>query len=91
MSINESELEKLSQLSRIRISKSEADKFCDKLNKIIKYVAKVQEYKFSNTDFQKPENKTKLRKDEVVQKDTEHLVEQFTDKENNLLKVKKVL
>ena len=91
MPINKEELEKLSQLSRIRISKGEADKFCDKLNKIIKYVAKVQEYKFSNTDFKSPESKTKLRKDEVVQKDTEHLVEQFTDKENNLLKVKKVL
>lgn len=91
MNITRKEFEKISNLSMIRISDSEINEFNSQLDDILNYVKKVQQYKFINQDFQSKDKETKLREDIMINSEANGLVEQFSDRENSLLKVKKVL
>lgn len=91
MKIDDRGLENLSKLSRIEISKKESTQFISQLGNIFDYVEKIQNYEICENSKNDDNLKLKTRKDLVIESDTENLITQFSDSDNNFLKVKKVL
>lgn len=91
MKIDNKGLENLSKLSRIKIGKKESAQFVSQLANIFDYVEKIQNYEISKDSKDDDNLKLKTRKDLVIESDTENLITQFSDSDNNFLKVKKVL
>ena len=85
------EVKKLSDLSRIKVSKQEIDEFTKQLSDILSYVNKVQEYDFVAKKYDLNDEVIKLRVDKVISKESEEIIKQFSDKSGKLLKVKKIL
>ncbi len=89
--MKEEDIKKLSDLSRIKISKKEINEFTKQLSDILDYVNKVQGYKFIAQKYKSDDEITELREDKVINKDNEDLIKQFSDQDGKLLKVKKIL
>ena len=89
--MKEKDVKKLSDLSRIKVSKKEINEFTKQLSDILNYVNKVQEYKFVAKKYKSDDEVVKLREDKIIQEDNEDLIKQFSDQDGKLLKVKKIL
>jgi len=85
------EVKKLSNLSRIKVSKQEINEFAKQLSDILSYVNKVQEYKFVAKEYESNDEIVKLREDKVSSEESEEIIKQFSDQSGKLLKVKKIL
>ena len=85
------EVKKLSDLSRIKVSKQEIKEFAEQLSAILGYVNKVQEYDFVAKKYDSDNKIVQLREDKVQSKESEEIIKQFSDKSGKLLKVKKIL
>ena len=93
MSFTKSDIEKLSKLARIELTKEEKERFKDQLSSILDYVKQIQEVDTSSVklDFHL-DLKNVLREDSVEQyKETDKLIRQFPVKKDKLNKVKPVL
>ena len=93
MSFTKSDIEKLADLTRIKLSEKEKEKFKNQLSSILDYMKQIQEVDVSKV---KPEFRLKLknifREDIVDQyKNIEKLTKQFPEKKDRLNKVKPVL
>ena len=89
--ITNKDLQKLSKLSRIDIRENEYQIFSNQISRIFEYIDKIKKYKFSENKPLIKTQKNQLRKDIAISSDTEDLILEFSNKENNLLKVNKVL
>lgn len=92
--ISKEEVKKLSDLSRIKISDSEAVKFGKEIEEILEYVGTIQKVVSSEDvgiDFGYVHNV--MREDEVKNsgKYREEIIAEFPEKEGDFLKVKKIL
>ncbi len=91
MIISSNELTNISKLAKLEISGKESKKFTLQLGNIFDYIRKIQNYKFSQDVKNENDKPLELRKDVVIESETENLVDQFSDRDKNFLKVKKVL
>ncbi len=91
MQIKKEELKKISALCKININESENKKFSNQISQVFDCINKIKKYKFLDKKFEKQGKEKKLRKDVVLENDSNQLIDQFNEKEGNLLKVKKVL
>lgn len=89
--ITKEDLEKISKLSKIDIKKTKTEEFTKQMSKIFDYIDKIKKYKFLSKKYISQESQNKLRDDVVINNNAEDIIREFNDKENNLLKVKKVL
>jgi len=85
------EVKKLADLARIKISPKEIKKFTKQLSDILDYVQKVQEYEFKCSKYNPQDKISKLRQDKVLSSKSEKIIQQFSDHQGRLLKVKKIL
>lgn len=85
------ELKKIAYLARLEIKDSESDSFFSKVLGVLDYMRKVQDHKFLKKLEIEDEKEVFLRGDNVTNFEDKNLTNQFTDIEDNLLKVKKVL
>lgn len=91
MKINDKGLENLTKLSKLEISKGESKKFISQLGNIFDYVEKIQNYELSEGFIPENNLRLKIRKDVIFDSNKDNLITQFSDSDNNFLKVKKVL
>lgn len=85
------EVKKLSDLSRIKVSKQEINEFTKQLSDILSYVNKVQEYKFITQKYESNDEIPKLREDKIISEEPEEIIKQFSDGNGKFLRVKKIL
>ncbi|MDD3284684.1 MAG: aspartyl/glutamyl-tRNA amidotransferase subunit C [Patescibacteria group bacterium] len=85
------ELKKIAYLARLEIKDNESDSFFSKILGVLDYMKKVQDHKFLKKEGVVFEKDILLRNDDVINTKDKYLIDQFIEKENNLLKVKKVL
>ena len=89
--MKEEDIKKLSDLSRIEVSKEEINEFTKQLSDILSYVNKVQEYKFITQKYESNDKISELREDKVISEESEEIIKQFSDRSGKLLRVKKIL
>ncbi|GIW66915.1 MAG: hypothetical protein KatS3mg095_0813 [Candidatus Parcubacteria bacterium] len=96
MVINKETLKYLTELAKIEIDESEFNKFLKDLNNILNYIDEIKKIDLSNFEpliggfIQKLE----LREDKIIESDEEtknKIINQFPDKENNYLRVPKII
>jgi aspartyl/glutamyl-tRNA(Asn/Gln) amidotransferase C subunit len=85
------EVKKLVDLSRIKVSVKEIKEFTEQLSSVLAYVDKVRDYKFIGKRYDSNDKIARLREDEVQIKEPKEIIDQFSDREGRLLKVKKIL
>jgi len=85
------DIQKLAKLSRINLEKKDIKEFSKQLSSILGYVNKIQNYKFIADKLVEDNRASQLRVDKVEKFSEEKIIEQFSEQENNLLKVKKIL
>jgi len=85
------DIQKLAKLSRINLGKKDITEFSKQLSSILGYVNKIQNYKFTADKLVEDNKISQLRVDKVEKFSEEKIIEQFSEQENNLLKVKKIL
>ncbi len=96
MKLKKAEVEKIAALARISLSDSEKKKFQTELSSILGFVEKLKKL---NTDKVEPTYQVSgleniWREDEIFSadaKEKEEIIDNFPDKEDNLLKVPKIL
>lgn len=85
----------LGNLSRIKLSEQEAEKFVLEIDSILDYVGEVKKIASAADSTSKPVVVRNVFREDVVTNDsgsyTKELVEAFPEKEGNYLKVKKIL
>ncbi len=91
MIISGDELKNISKLAKLEISSKESKKFTLQLGNIFDYIRKIQNYEFLKDIKDENDKPLELRKDIVIESETENLIDQFSDRDKNFLKVKKVL
>jgi aspartyl-tRNA(Asn)/glutamyl-tRNA(Gln) amidotransferase subunit C len=85
------EVKKFAELSRIKITDEEAEKFSKQFDEIIPFISQISDLEVSEVvrDFK---NLNTLREDEI--KETNHqeeIIKELPDTQDNYLKVKKIL
>lgn len=88
--LTKKEILKIAELAKIKLSESEETILFKDINDILDYVTKVQNYKISKKAKQIANKNNSLREDEIINFKNDLLVSQFSDKKDNLLRVKKV-
>jgi aspartyl/glutamyl-tRNA(Asn/Gln) amidotransferase C subunit len=88
--LTKKEISKIAELSKIKLSESEETILFKDINDILDYVKKVQNYKISKKTKQITNKNNNLREDEIFNFENDLLVSQFSDRKDNLLRVKKV-
>jgi len=90
----------LAQLARLRLNEEEIQKLTEDLNKILNYVEKIQELNLKETDpLINIIDRLPFREDKILDENDikkieeirEKIIENFPQKENNYLKVPKIL
>lgn len=93
MALTKVEVEKLSNLARLKLSEAEKEKFAEQITSIFEYVKQIEEVdtsKVRETDHHGV-LKNVFRADEVRgYQDVQRIIRQFPEKYGNLNKVKKV-
>lgn len=90
--INKEKIYHLAKLARLKLTEDEVQNLTQDLNKILAYVEKINELKLD--DFYPLINileKLPFRKDETKENDNQVIIKNFPEKENNYLKVPKIL
>ncbi len=91
MKIDDKGLKNLSKLSKLEIGRAESRKFISQLGNIFDYVEKIQNYQLSEDLKSDDGLSLETRRDIVLESNKDNLISQFSDSDNNFLKVKKVL
>jgi aspartyl-tRNA(Asn)/glutamyl-tRNA(Gln) amidotransferase subunit C len=93
--LSREQIEHLAKLARLKLNEEEIKSLTEDLNKILNYVKKIEELNLENIE---PSTsiieKLDLREDEVKEKNQEErekIIDNFPQKENNYLKVPKIL
>ncbi len=98
--INKEQVLYLSKLTRIQLKDDEIEKLIQDLNKILNYVEKIQELDLENIEpLVNIVEKLPLRKDNILSEEEieelneirERIIKNFPQKEENYLKVPKIL
>ncbi len=85
------EVKKFAELSRIKITDEEAEKFSNDFDEIVPFIGQISKLEVSEVsrDFK---NKNTFREDEVKETNNQKdILEEMPNTENNYLKVKKIL
>ncbi len=91
METNLQELKQVAKLAKIELSAQEEEKLIKQIASVVNWVEEIQKVDTSSLT-SAPADFTPQREDNPVQfENTSKLVEAFNDKQDNLLKVKKVL
>ncbi len=88
--ITKKEILKIAALSKIKFSENEIESLFKNINNILDYVKKIHNYNISKKDKNNHAHDVDLRQDEVCESGGEFLVSQFSEKKDNLLRVRKV-
>ncbi len=92
--INQSTVEKIAKLARLKLSQADLEKYTDQLNSILGFVEKLNQLDTSSIEAttHAVEVPTPFREDKVVQKDLiEKVLEISPDHEERFFRVPKVL
>lgn len=99
--ISNEEIKKLAELARIEINDEEIENLRGEMNAILDYVGQVKSVAHGGKeDFESASFKTNDRQINIMREDnnptesethSKELIAEFPDKENNYLKVKKIL
>jgi len=93
--ISKEEIKKLADLARIEIKEEEIENLRGEMDAILEYVGQVSHFaKASRDEFDNNQIQNIMREDEnPTESETfsKELIAEFPDKENNYLKVKKIL
>ena len=89
--LTKQEISKIAKLSKIKLSEREETSLFKDINDILDYVKKIQNYNISKYLKINEVSNHVLREDEINQKNNDLLISQFSEKKDNLLRVKKVL
>ena len=89
--LKKQEISKIAKLSKIKLSEREETSLFKDINDILDYVKKIQNYNISKYLKINEVSNHVLREDEINQKNNDLLISQFSEKKDNLLRVKKVL
>ena len=85
-------IEHLAKLARLKLKEEEIQKLTQDLNRILAYVEKINELKLEDLDpLVNILEKLDLRKDIAKEFNFEEIIKNFPEKENNYLKVPKIL
>jgi aspartyl-tRNA(Asn)/glutamyl-tRNA(Gln) amidotransferase subunit C len=90
--ISTEDVKKFAELSRIKITDEEAEKFSKNFDDIIPFISQISEMDVPESIVRNFENVNTLREDEV--KETNHqkeIISEMPDTQDNYLKVKKIL
>ena len=88
------EVEKLAELSRIKMTEEEMVAFAKEIDPILDYVAQIKKVVGDETEREIPDLHNVMRSDDMPNQtggNTEVLIAEFPRREGNLLKVKKIL
>ena len=86
------DVKKFAELSRIKITEEEAQKFSKDFDEIIPFISKISEMNMPESAIRSLQNVNTLREDEIIE--TNHqkeIVKEMPDSKDNYLKVKKIL
>lgn len=90
--ISKEEIEHLAKLAHLKLSSEEIEKLSHDLNKILNYIEKIQELELENLEpLINILEKLKARQDLPQSFENQEIVNNFPEKENNYLKVPKIL
>jgi aspartyl-tRNA(Asn)/glutamyl-tRNA(Gln) amidotransferase subunit C len=90
--ITKEQIEHLAKLARLKLSEDEIEKLSQDLTKILAYVEKINELNLENIEpLTNILEKLDLREDEPESKDNSAIINNFPEKEDNYLKVPKIL
>lgn len=91
--ITKKEIKKLSELARVGLADSEAEKLQKDLVNILDFISKLKEAQVSEIEEEMPELRNVLRDDESPHESAENtaiLMKQVPDQEKGYVKVKKI-
>lgn len=93
--ISKEEIRHLAKLARLQLNEEEIESLTEDLNKILEYVGKINELNLESfPPLTNILDNLSLRRDEIKESDFEiiqKILDNFPDKENNYLKVPKIL
>jgi len=90
--ITKNQIEHLAKLARLKLSEDEIEKISQDLTKILAYVEKINELDLGNIELlTNILEKLDLREDKPEPKDNSLIINNFPEKEDNYLKVPKIL
>ncbi len=84
------DVENLAELAKIDLSDAEKEKLLKDMEGILNYVKQIENVEVPDVDFDNS-HINKFREDELEQKDFDNIINQFPDKYENFVKVKKIL
>lgn len=94
MSVTKKDVEKISELARLKFNETELENFTEEMNKILSYVEKLNELDTENVEPLSHPNETinVFRNDELKQSiSTEDALKNAPDKDDKFFKVPKVI
>ncbi len=92
--IGPKDIEKLAELSRMKIDEKERDSLLKDIDPILEYVSQLNEAVEGSPSFVLPEHRGIMREDGEPHESgvwTKEILEQAPDKDGDLIKVKKIL
>jgi len=89
--LTKKEIQKIAELVKIKLSENEENTLFRDINDILDYIKKIQKYEVPKKIKANNYKEINLRKDEIKIFQSDLLISQFSDKRDNLLRVKKVL
>ncbi len=90
--ISAEEVKKFAELSRIKISDEEAEKFSGQFDDIIPFIAQISNREISQDVLRDFNNLNTLREDEIIETNNqEKIIAEMPETQDNYLKVKKIL
>ncbi len=93
--ISREQIKHLAKLARLKLSEEEIESLAEDLSKILNYVKKIEELNLENIEpLTSIIDKLEFREDEEKERDSEErekIINNFPQKENNYLKVPKIL
>lgn len=90
--IDKEKIKHLAHLSRLTLNEKEIEKLSQDLKKILDYVEKIKKINLENVEplINITEN-LEMREDKEIPQDSKDIISNFPEKENNYLKVPKIL
>lgn len=90
--ISKEKIYHLAKLARLKLTEDELQRLTQDLSKILAYVEKINELNLENfSPLTNILEKLPFRKDEAKESDNQEIIKNFPEKENNYLKVPKIL
>ena len=90
--ITSEEVKKFAELSRIKISDEDAERFSKDFDDIIPFISQISEMEVSENIVRDFKNVNTLREDDIVETNNQkEIILEMPDTKDNYLKVKKIL